>query len=93
MTPQQINETANQKTQAICAAILSFLEKGKQRRKGAINLLAISKRSGIHNVGSVLRRKTISLAIVLRLLQTIEILCAESGADFEPLRYKIKDAL
>ena len=82
---EQIEITAQAKALQIGVYIKKFVAKGKHQDKGAINLKAVSERSGIPNLGFVLRQKGITMCRVFRVLEALRELCDETGTDITPL--------
>ena len=74
---KESNETA----QKVIQAIQNHITKGGHAGLGAANLLAVGEKAGIKNLGTVLKRKGISLNTVCRVVTAIKELapdCAES---------------
>lgn len=74
---KESNETAKKFIQAI----QNHITKGGHAGHGAANLLAVGEKAGIKNLGTVLKRKGISLNTVCRVVTAIKELapaCAES---------------
>lgn len=94
MTKQeQIEITAQSKALQIGVCIKNFVAKGKHQDKGAINLKAVSDRSGIPNLGFVLRQKGITMCRVFRILEALRELCEETGTDITPLHDQISKTI
>ena len=71
------NETAEKFIQAI----RNHISKGGHAGLGAANLLAVGENAGIKNLGTVLKRKGISLVTACRVVNAIKAVnpeCAES---------------
>lgn len=92
MTAQQIDTIAQQRTQAIVLAIQNFIQKGGHAEKGAINLVLISERTGIKNLGKVLQRKGISMRTIFRILVAIDEIAIINQVDTSALQQDIVDA-
>lgn len=94
MTKQeQIEITAQAKALQIGVYIKRFVAKGKHQEKGAINLKVVSERSGIPNLGFVLRQKGITMCRVFRVLEALRELCKETGTDITPLHDQISQII
>lgn len=74
---KESNETA----QKFIQAIQNHITKGGHAGHGAANLLAVGEKAGIKNLGTVLKRKGISLNTACRVVDAITEInpaCAES---------------
>lgn len=74
---KESNETAEK----VIQAIKNHISKGGHAGLGAANLLAVGERAGIKNLGTVLKRKGISLNTVCRVVTAIKEVnqdCAEN---------------
>jgi hypothetical protein len=74
---KESNETAEK----VIQAIKNHISKGGHAGLGAANLLAVGEKAGIKNLGTVLKRKGISLNTVCRVVSAIKEIapdCAEN---------------
>lgn len=74
---KESSETAEK----VIQAIQNHITKGGHAGHGAANLLAVGGKAGIKNLGTVLKRKGISLNTVCRVVDSIKEInpdCAES---------------
>ena len=81
--------TTNKTAENIIAVIKSHIEKGGHAGLGSVNLLAVGERAGIKNLGTVLRRKGISLVTVCRVVNALNELAPESA---EKLKLELSEA-
>lgn len=65
---KESNETAEK----LIGVILRHISKGGHAGLGAANLLAVGEKAGIKNLGTVLKRKGISLVTVCRVVTAIK---------------------
>ena len=79
---------AAEKVELIAEAILSTLQKGSHKTK-AINAVLLSERSGVKNIGKVLRREAVSLRTVLRIFEALKDVAKERGIDISETTNKI----
>lgn len=72
---------SNETGQKVIQAIQNHIVKGGHAGHGAANLLAVGDKAGIKNLGTVLKRKGISLNTVCRVVTAVKELapdCAEN---------------
>ena len=67
-----MNTASNQTAEKIIGVIKSHIAKGGHAGLGAANLLAVGEKAGIKNLGTVLKRKGISLVTVCRVVNAIK---------------------
>lgn len=80
---------SNQTAENIISVIKSHINQGAHSGLGSVNLLAVGERAGIKNLGTVLRRKGISLMTVCRVVNALNELAPESA---EKLKREISEA-
>jgi len=80
---------SNQTAENIIAVIKSHINQGAHSGFGSVNLLAVGEKAGIKNLGTVLRRKGISLVTVCRVVNALNELAPESS---EKLKREISEA-
>lgn len=79
----------NEKAKKIIEAIKNHISKGGHAGLGAANLLAVGEKAGIKNLGTVLKRKGISLNTVCRVVTAIKEIAPDCA---ENLNREISDA-
>ena len=82
---KESNETAEK----VIQAIKNHISKGGHAGLGAANLLAVGEKAGIKNLGTVLKRKGISLNTVCRVVSAIKEIAPDCA---ENLNREIADA-
>ena len=81
--------TTNKTAENIISVIKSHIEKGGHAGLGSVNLLAVGEKAGIKNLGTVLRRKGISLVTVCRVVNSLNDIAPESA---EKLKLELSEA-
>jgi hypothetical protein len=84
MTPEQIQQTAADKTARIALEIRNFIHDTP-----GLTAKEVGKRCGMDNVGQLLKRPGVTLVVVLRILEAVREICGEQGLSVRPLYSKI----
>jgi hypothetical protein len=88
MTPEQIQQTAADKTARIALEIRNFIHDTP-----GLTAKEVGKRCDMDNVGQLLKRPGITLVVVLRILEAVREICGEQGLSVRPLQHKIVDLI
>jgi len=88
MTPEQIQQTAADKTARIATEIRTFIHETP-----GLTAKEVGKRCGMDNVGTLLKRPGVTLVVVLRILKAVREICEEQGLSVRTLYQKIVDLI